>query len=127
MARRCAHVAGLLLAALALTSCVSGAEVSSGDSRLGQAQGDGILAEAVARTAPGAALQAFDPVEWVSAGGWLVELLLPRTDAGVAVQAAVVMVVLLLLLVPARRAGVLALWLGSAMFVAGLFVLRGAH
>ena len=73
------------------------------------------------------ALLAFDPVEWVSAGGWLVELLLPRTDAGVAVQAAVVMVVLLLLLVPARRAGVLALWLGSAMFVAGLFVLRGAH
>ena len=71
--------------------------------------------------------RAFDPVEWVSEGGWLVELLLPRTDAGVAVQAGVVIGVLLLVLVPARRAGLLSLWLGCAMFAAGLFVLRGAH
>lgn len=64
---------------------------------------------------------------WVGEGGWLVDLLLPSTDAGVAVQAAVLSVVLGLLLLPARRLGLLQLWAGGAVFLAGLFVLRGAH
>ena len=63
----------------------------------------------------------------VSEGGWLVEVLLPRTDAGVAAQAAVLAVVFAVLLVPARRLGVVQLWAGLAVFTAGLFVLRGAH
>ena len=63
----------------------------------------------------------------VAEGGWLIELLLPRTDAGVAVQAVVVAAVLLLLLRPARRAGLLQLWVGVLALTAGLFVLRGAH
>ena len=64
---------------------------------------------------------------WVGEGGWLVDLLLPSTDAGVAVQAAVLAVVVALLLLPARRLDVLQLWAGTAVFTAGLFVLRGAH
>lgn len=64
---------------------------------------------------------------WVGEGGWLVELLLPRTDAGVLGQAVVVSVLGVLLLRPARRAGLLQLWLGGAVFTAGLFVLRAAH
>jgi hypothetical protein len=64
---------------------------------------------------------------WVGEGGWLVELLLPRTDAGVAVQAVVLSAVFALLLRPARRVGLLQLWAGVAVFTAGLFVLRGAH
>ncbi len=64
---------------------------------------------------------------WVSEGGWLVDLLLPSTDAGVAVQAAVMTLVFTLLFLPARRLGVVQLWAGSAVFTAGLFVLRGAH
>lgn len=63
----------------------------------------------------------------VSEGGWLVELLLPRTDAGVAVQAVVLLVVFALLARPARRLGLLQLWAGVLMLTAGLFVLRGAH
>lgn len=63
----------------------------------------------------------------VGEGGWLVELLLPRTDAGVAVQAFVLLVVLGLMFRPARRLGLLQLWAGVAVFTAGLFVLRGAH
>lgn len=63
----------------------------------------------------------------VGEGGWLVELLLPRTDAGVAVQAVVLAVLFGLLYRPARRAGLLQLWGGIAVFTAGLFVLRGAH
>jgi hypothetical protein len=36
--------------------------------------------------------------EWVSKGGWLVEVLLPRTDAGVAFQLIIVLTVSGLLL-----------------------------
>ncbi len=64
---------------------------------------------------------------WVGEGGWLVDLLLPSTDAGVAAQAVLMTVVFALLFRPARRLGVLQLWAGIAMFTAGLFVLRGAH
>jgi hypothetical protein len=65
--------------------------------------------------------------QWVSGGGWLVELLLPRTDAGVLAQAAGVAVLFAVLLWPARRAQVLQLWSGAAVFTAGLFVLRAVH
>ena len=64
---------------------------------------------------------------WVGEGGWLVDLLLPSTDAGVAAQAAVLTAVFALLFLPARRLGVAQLWVGAAVFTAGLFVLRGAH
>ena len=64
---------------------------------------------------------------WVSEGGWLVELLLPRTDAGVLVQALVVLATFTLLYRPARRAGLLQLWVGGFAFVAGVFVLRASH
>ena len=68
------------------------------------------------------------PLErWVGEGGWLVDLLLPSTDAGVAVQAVVLAVVFGLLVRPARRLGLLQLWAGVVVFTAGLFVLRGAH
>ena len=63
----------------------------------------------------------------VGEGGWLIEILLPRTDAGVLVQAVMVAAVFALLLRPARRAALLQLWLGSAVFVAGLFMIRAAH
>lgn len=63
----------------------------------------------------------------MSEGGWLVELLLPRTDAGVLAQAVVLAVIFGLLVRPARRVGLLPLWSGSLTLVAGLFVLRGAH
>jgi hypothetical protein len=68
-----------------------------------------------------------DAERWVSEGGWLVELLLPRTDAGVLAQAAVVTVLFGLLILPARRAALLQLWAGAAMFTAGLFMLRALH
>lgn len=64
---------------------------------------------------------------WVSEGGWLVELLLPRTDAGVVAQAVVVAALFVLLIRPARRAALLQLWAGGAMFTAGLFMLRAVH
>ena len=64
---------------------------------------------------------------WVGEGGWFVDLLLPSTDAGVAVQAIVLTVVFGLLFLPARRLGVVQLWAGTAVFTVGLFVLRGAH
>lgn len=63
----------------------------------------------------------------VGEGGWLVELLLPRTDAGVVVQTVLVVAVLALLLRPARNAGLVRLWVGGAAFTAGLLVLRGSH
>ncbi len=63
----------------------------------------------------------------VGEGGWLVELLLPRTDAGVAVQAVVLAGLFAVLYRPARRLGVVQLWAGVAVLTAGLFVLRGAH
>ncbi len=64
---------------------------------------------------------------WVGEGGWFVELLLPRTDAGVLGQAVVVSILGALLFRPARRAGLMQLWVGGAVFTAGLFVLRAAH
>lgn len=64
---------------------------------------------------------------WVGEGGWFVDLLLPSTDAGVAVQAGIAAAVFALLLRPARRLGVLQLWAGSLVCTAGLFVLRGSH
>lgn len=64
---------------------------------------------------------------WVGEGGWLVDLLLPSTDAGVAVQAVILSGVFGLLFLPARRLGLLQLWVGIVVFTAGLFVLRGAH
>jgi hypothetical protein len=64
---------------------------------------------------------------WAGEGGWFVDLLLPRTDAGVLAQGVLAAVVLAALLVPARRAGVVQLWLGSAVFTAGLFMMRAAH
>ena len=70
---------------------------------------------------------AVDLERWVSDGGWLVELLLPRTDAGVLAQAVGVLVIGAALLRPARRAQLLPLWLGSLVFVAGLFALRASH
>ncbi len=63
----------------------------------------------------------------IGEGGRLVELLLPRTDAGVLVQAVVVVALLALLYRPARRAALLQLWLGAAVFTLGLFMLRASH
>lgn len=63
----------------------------------------------------------------VGEGGWLVELLLPRTDAGVLAQAALVVLVFALLLRPARRADLMQLWVGGVVFTAGLFMLRASH
>ncbi len=68
-----------------------------------------------------------DAERWVSEGGWFVELLLPRTDAGVLAQAAVVTVAFVLLIRWARRVALLQLWVGGAMFTAGLFMLRAVH
>jgi len=64
---------------------------------------------------------------WVGEGGWLVDLLLPSTDAGVLGQAIVMSIVFGLLIRPARRAALMQLWVGSALFTAGLFVLRASH
>ncbi len=64
---------------------------------------------------------------WVGEGGWFVELLLPRTDAGVLAQAVVVSLLAAALFQPARRADLLQLWVGGAVFTAGLFMLRAAH
>ena len=71
--------------------------------------------------------QPSDVERWVGEGGWLVDLLLPRTDGGVLVQAALVAALFALLLRPARRAGLVQLWLGALVFLAGLFVLRASH
>ena len=71
--------------------------------------------------------QPTDAERWVSGGGWLVELLLPRTDAGVLAQAVAVALVFALLLRPAHRAALLQLWAGGAVFTAGLFMLRALH
>ena len=78
-------------------------------------------------TSPARPLEPSDLERRVSEGGWLVELLLPRTDAGVLVQAVVVIGVFALLLHPARRTGLVQLWLGGLVFTAGLFVLRASH
>jgi len=68
------------------------------------------------------------PLErWVGEDSWLVEVLLPRTDAGVLAQGVVVLAVLAALWLPARRVGLLQLWWGGAAFTAGLFALRATH
>jgi len=82
---------------------------------------------AVQDSGPERVPQPTDLERWVGEGGWLVDLLLPRTDAGVAVQAVVMTGVFAVLYRPARRVGVVQLWAGMALFIAGLFVLRGAH
>ncbi len=64
---------------------------------------------------------------WVGEGGWFVELLLPRTDAGVLGQSIVMSIVFGMLLRPARRVQLMQLWVGGAVFTAGLFMLRAAH
>ncbi len=64
---------------------------------------------------------------WVGEGGWFVELLLPRTDAGVLGQAIVMSIVFGLLFRPAHRVELMQLWVGGAVFTAGLFMLRAAH
>ena len=83
--------------------------------------------EAITLTSQEQLPQPTDLQRRVGEGGWLVELLLPRTDAGVLFQAVVVGVLFLLLLRPARRADLLQLWVGSAVLMVGLFALRGAH
>ncbi len=47
---------------------------------------------------------------WVGEGGWLVDLLLPSTDPGVAGQALIVMVMCALPFRPARRLGIVQPW-----------------
>lgn len=64
---------------------------------------------------------------WVGDGGWVVDLLLPSTDAGVFAQAGVVALLFALLIRPAHRAHLMQLWAGGAVFTAGLFILRAAH
>lgn len=66
--------------------------------------------------------------EWISEGSWLVELLLPRTDAGVAAQLALVLVVSALLLWRVRRQPDLRFFvLSCSVFVLGLFMVRALH
>ena len=59
---------------------------------------------------------------WVGEGGWLVDLLLPSTDAGVAGQALIVTVPFR----PARRLAIVQLCAGIAVFTAGLRPARRA-
>jgi hypothetical protein len=66
--------------------------------------------------------------EWLSEGGWLVELLLPRTDAGVAFQLIIVLTVSGLLLWRVWGNKDLRFFLGACtFFLLGLFALRAAH
>jgi hypothetical protein len=66
--------------------------------------------------------------EWVSEGGWLVELLLPRTDAGVLFQLVFVLVVSGALLWWVRHHRDARFFVGAlTFFVLGLFALRAAH
>ncbi len=59
---------------------------------------------------------------------WLIELALPRTDRGVAVQLAVLLVVAAAVIWRVRRDSVLRFFFGSlTFFILGLFVLRAAH
>lgn len=64
---------------------------------------------------------------WVGEGGWFVDLLLPRTDAGVLGQAILLSIVFGLLIRPARRAELMQLWVGGAVLTTGLYMLRAAH
>lgn len=66
--------------------------------------------------------------EWISEGGWLVEILLPRTDAGVMVQLIVVLAASALLVWRVRRHSELRFFVVScSVFVLGLFMLRALH
>jgi len=59
---------------------------------------------------------------------WLIELALPRTDRGVALQLAVLLVVAAAVIWRVRRDRVLRFFFGSpTFFILGLFVLRAAH
>lgn len=55
------------------------------------------------------------------------DVLMPRTDGGVAAQASGVALVLLLTIPLARRWRLVTLWVGVALLVAGLFALRAVH
>lgn len=55
------------------------------------------------------------------------EVILPRTDAGVLLQAAIVATLALVALPLARRWHVLQLWTGTVLLVAGLFGVRALH
>lgn len=70
---------------------------------------------------------AFDPEQWMSRGGWLVDIIEPSTDRLVITQVAIVALLLTALALPARRRHLLGLWAGSSAFVMGLFVLRASH
>jgi hypothetical protein len=70
---------------------------------------------------------AFDPAGWVSRGGWLVDIIEPSTDRLVITQAIVVAMVFAAVARAAWRRRLLGLWAGTAMFTAGLFVLRASH
>lgn len=70
---------------------------------------------------------AFDPEQWVSRGGWLVDLIEPSTDRLVISQVVIVALLLAALALPARRRHLFGLWAGSSAFVLGLFVLRASH
>lgn len=78
---------------------------------------------------PGSAVSTLQPLpqpstleRWVGEGGWLVDLLLPSTDAGVAGQALIVTVPFR----PARRLAIVQLCAGIAVFTAGLRPARRA-
>jgi hypothetical protein len=59
---------------------------------------------------------------------WVIELLLPRTDAGVAVQVVITLALATGVIWRVRRDSVLRFFFASlTFFVLGLFVLRGAH
>ena len=66
--------------------------------------------------------------QWTAEGGWLVELVLPRTDAGVAVQFVLVLMVGLGLVVWLRNRPDARLTVGGATFLLlMLMALRGLH
>lgn len=66
--------------------------------------------------------------QWVEEGGWLVEILLPRTDAGVLTQLIVVLSVSGLLLWWLRHDRDLRFLVAAvAFFVLSLFGLRALH
>lgn len=66
--------------------------------------------------------------QWVSEGGLLVEILLPRTDAGVLTQLIIVLTISGLLLWRVRHDRDLRFFVAAiSFFVLSLFVLRAAH
>lgn len=75
---------------------------------------------------PGAQSDAL--AEWVGRGGWLVDVLLPRTDRGVLLQLVVVLGLAGIVLWRVRHDAALRFFVASAtFFVLGLFALRASH